>query len=185
MQLVGHLAIFHDRPDNKLREEEDIHRKRQEIFLRFDFARVDIDLIADDFKDVIADAQRQHRADIQGCNAKMSDLIQRVDQKVGILEIHQYSQVDQHRHGWQQTAQLSPGLGCQQRPQVVEHDKRCNQRQKFNAGPAVENQAFCQQHCIFGAAGHQIIQQQGKRQKAEQEHHTVKNHGVLPSFESC
>ena len=32
VQLVGHLAIFHDRPDNKLREEEDIHRKRQKIF---------------------------------------------------------------------------------------------------------------------------------------------------------
>lgn len=37
VQLVGHLAIFHDRPNNKLREEEDIHRKRQKIFLRFDF----------------------------------------------------------------------------------------------------------------------------------------------------
>ena len=55
----------------------------------------------------------------------------------------------------------------------------------FYCWTGIENQAFCQPHCIFGAAGHQIIQQQGKRQKAEQEHHTVKNHGVLPSFESC
>ena len=50
-------------------------------------------------------------------------------------------------------------------PQVVKDDQHGDQRQERNTGPAVEDEAFCQQHCIFGAARHQIIQQQGKRQE--------------------
>ena len=182
VQLVGHLAVFDDRPDDQLREEKHIHCKRDEVFLRRDLSGADIDLIADDLENVVADAQRQHRADVQRRQPQMRDLVDRVDQEVGILEVHQHAQIDEHRCQRQQTAQFGLCPRCQQRPQVVKDDQHGDQRQERNTCPAVEDEAFCQQHCIFGAARHQIIQQQRKRQEAEQEHHTVKNHGGLPFF---
>ena len=180
MELISHLAVFDDRPDDQLREEQHIHGKGQRISFRLDLAGVDIGLIADDLEDIVADAQRQHRTDVERSDPQMADLIQRVDQEVGILKIHQHPKVDQHRRQRQQPAQLCSGPGRQQAPQIVEYNQDRNQRKKCNAGPAVEQQALRQQHCIFGTAGYQIIQQQGKRQKAEQEHHTVKNHGGTP-----
>ena len=161
MQLVGHFTVFDNRTHNQLREEKDIRRKGHKVFLRRNFAGVHIDLIADDFKDVVAYSQRQHRAKAQRCDAEMSNLVQRVNQEVGVLEIHQHPQIDHHRHHRKQPAQSASSLCRHQCAQIVKDYQHRNQRQEFYACPAVKGEAFCQQHCIFGAAGHQIIQQQG------------------------
>ena len=87
VQLVGHLAVLDDRPDDQLREEKHIHCKCDEVFLRRNLSGADVDLIADDFENVVADAQRQHRADVQRRQPKMRDLVDRVDQEVGILKV--------------------------------------------------------------------------------------------------
>ena len=176
MQLRGHIAVLDDGADNQLREEQHIRRKGDGVFLGLHLAGVNISFVADNFKDVVADAQGQHRAYIQGGQAKIPDAVQGIDQEIGILKVDQRRQVDQHRHGRQQAFQFGFGARCQQPPQVVEYDQADNQRQIFYTGPAVEQQAFHQQHHVFAPPGDEVVRKQRQRQKAEQEHNAVKNH---------
>ena len=73
----------------------------------------------------------------------------------------------------------------EQAEQVIDRDQNQDQRQKPCAGTAEKDQALNQQHRIFQAAGHCIIQEQRQRQKTEQKHDAVKNHTKPPLRQIC
>ena len=176
VQGRGHVTVTHDRPDDQLREKDNVGGKVDRVALRFCLAGVYVRDIADEFEYVIADAKRQYRQKCQGGQPQPGDLIERVDQEICVFEKDQRGRADgdgQHQHK-PAPARLAPP---QKQPgQIVDQNQHGDQRQPGDAGPAVKEDAFQQKDRVFGAPGRKIIQQQCQRHKTEQKHDAVEHH---------
>ena len=166
-QLRRDIGIADDRSGDELREHGDIRCQIDQVPLCRDRPAVHVDGIAQDLEGIEADADRQRERKQRDRQARQR--VEIPDHKIGVLEIHQRPQTQQHR---QRQIKPGPPLSAaffdQQAEDIALRDRRQHHEQIPRLAPAVKQQAGEQQHTVFQRSRHQKIDEQNARQKIKQ-----------------
>ena len=166
-QLRRDIGIADDRSGDELREHGDIRCQIDQVPLCRDRPAVHVDGIAQDLEGIEADADRQRERKQRDRQARQR--VEIPDHKIGVLEIRQRPQTQQHR---QRQIKPGPPLSAaffdQQAEDIALRDRRQHHEQIPRLAPAVKQQAGEQKHTVFQRSRHQKIDEQNARQKIKQ-----------------
>ena len=178
-QLVGHRLVLDDGPRHQLGEKGDVQAGVQRVFLHLRVPPGHVEDIAHGLKGEEGDADGQRDAH---CGQGNAQILQHGHGKAKIFEHEQQREVADHRqrHRRADAAAPFPGTAGPEAQQVVHQDGNHHEQQGAARAPAVEKQGGQQQEEILSQPPPpqgQVVHQQHRGQKREQEHGAGKQHG--------
>jgi len=99
MGLPQEIPGPHDRPRHQVREEKNEEQKMEEASLRMDFAAIDVDRVADRFKGVERDPERNHQhREVELVvprrhSAGEKEIVQLIQKEAAVLEVAEHAKV--------------------------------------------------------------------------------------------
>ena len=184
VELGNEVRRAHNGPGHQLGKEAHVEPKIQDVLDRLDVPAVHVHRIADGLERVERDADRQQdlihpepaakqvirpqREVVDRGEVRPKNLIERVGEEVGVLEVHQHKQVDDHTQGQPPFAPAALGLVYPKTDEVIAESTEQQDGEKRARGLVVKPQRGDEQE---GVAGRLALVQ-----KAEYGEHRTEKH---------